>query len=166
MKKTFYLLIVAVMVITACQTSTKPAPVDTTAAKDDVTKFLEKYHSATNSKDIKTVIPMLANDGLFLGTDSKEFWDKKTLSDMLTQIVSDTTIKMNYAIDKREIRIAADGNSAISIEQLFYNFISRKIPVRLVCHLVKSENVWMIDFLSWALIPNNEDIAKLNKALE
>ena len=42
MKRTFYLMLVAVMTITACQTKTKIVPVDTAAAKDAVTKFLDK----------------------------------------------------------------------------------------------------------------------------
>ena len=44
--------------------------------------------------------------------------------------------------------------------------ISQKMPVRMVSHLVKSGNDWLIDFISISFIPNNEDLGKLNKALE
>lgn len=73
---------------------------------------------------------------------------------------------MKYSIDKREIRISADGNSAISIEQCIVKNMSPKIPLRMVSHLVKTGNDWKFDFFSASLIPNNEDLGKLNKALE
>ena len=66
----------------------------------------------------------------------------------------------------REIRIAADGNSAVSVEQMFMEVFSQKMPMRIVYHLVKNGDDWLIDFISWSFIPNNEDLGKLNKALE
>jgi hypothetical protein len=62
--------------------------------------------------------------------------------------------------------VASDGNSAIVVEQFYVALISRKIPVRFVYHLVKSDGAWLIDFASIAMIPKNEDISSLNKALE
>ncbi len=74
---------------------------------------------------------------------------------------------MNYAIilDKREIRVAADGNSAIVMEQEFFN-LTPKIQMRLVSHAIKTAGGWKLDFISWNLIPKNEDIGKIIKALE
>jgi len=43
---------------------------------------------------------------------------------------------------------------------------SQKMPMRIVYHLVKNGDNWLIDFISWSFIPNNEDLGKLNKALE
>jgi uncharacterized protein (TIGR02246 family) len=166
MKKIFYLMFMAVMIITACQPKTKTVPVDTAAAKIAVNTLLDKYNSAWNAKDVSTMTALLTDDGLFCGTDPSELWDKKTLSAGWTQAMSDTSMNFNYSVDKREIRIAADGNSAIALEQFYMKAISQKMPVRLIFHVVKSSDNWMIDFLSWALIPKNEDIGKLNKALE
>jgi hypothetical protein len=84
----------------------------------------------------------------------------------MTRMLADTTLKISYSIEKREIRIAADGNSAIAVDQNFINFISPKIPARWVFHLVKTGDSWLIDFFSLSLIPDNEDLGKLNKALE
>jgi ketosteroid isomerase-like protein len=166
MKKTFYGMFLAVIIITACQPKTKTLPVDSTTAKDAVAKILEKYHSAVNAREVNTLTDLLATDGLYCGTDSKEFWDKPTYSNEMTKIFADTSNTMKYSIDKREIRIAIDGNSAISIEQCLVKNFSTKIPIRMVSHLVKTGNDWKIDFSSASLIPNNEDLAKLNKALE
>jgi uncharacterized protein (TIGR02246 family) len=166
MKKIFYLMFMAVMIITACHPKTKTVPVDTAAAKIAVTTLLDKYNSAWDAKDVSTMTELLTDDGLFCGTDPSELWDKKTLSAGWTQAMSDTSMNFNYSVDKREIRIAADGNSAIALEQFYMKAISQKMPARLIFHVVKSGDNWMIDFLSWAFIPKNEDIGKLYKALE
>jgi hypothetical protein len=79
---------------------------------------------------------------------------------------ANTALKIDVTVDKREIRIARDSNSAIALEQMFMQPFSQKIPVRTVYHLVKDNNTWLIDFTSTGFIPNNEDIGKLNKALE
>jgi ketosteroid isomerase-like protein len=159
-------MLVAVMTITACQTKTKIVPVDTAAAKEAVTKFLEKYHSAFKAKDANAIMILLTDNGLYCGTDSKELLDKASLSNMMNQTLADTSFKVNYSINKREIRIAADGNSAIAVEQMFFKAFSQKMPIRIVYHLVKNNDNWLFDFVSWNFIPNNEDLGKLNKALE
>ena len=166
MKKTFYLIFVAVIIITACQTKTKIVPVDTAAAKVAVTTVLDKYNSAFKAKDVNAILTLLTDDGLYCGTDSKELMDKASLSNMMNQTLADTSLKVNYSVDKREIRIAADGNSAIAVEQMFFKAFSQKMPMRMVYHLVKNGDNWLFDFVSWNFIPNNEDLGKLNKALE
>jgi uncharacterized protein (TIGR02246 family) len=166
MKKIYYLLLVAAMIITACQTKTKIVPVDTAAAKVAVTALLEKYNLAMKAKDANTLMSLLTEDGLYCGTDSKELLSKAELSKMMNQTLADTSLVMNYAIDKREIRIASDGNSAIALEQMFFKAFSQKIPIRMIYHLVKNNDNWLFDFVSWNFIPNNEDLGKLNKALE
>jgi uncharacterized protein (TIGR02246 family) len=166
MKKIYYLLLVAAMIITACQTKTKIVPVDTAAAKVAVTALLEKYNSAMKAKDANTLMTLLTEDGLYCGTDSKELLSKAELSKMMNQTLADTSLVMNYAIDKREIRIASDGNSAIALEQMFFKAFSQKIPIRMIYHLVKNNDNWLFDFVSWNFIPNNEDLGKLNKVLE
>jgi uncharacterized protein (TIGR02246 family) len=166
MKKTFYVTLVAVMIIIACQPKTKTVPVDTAAAKVAVTTVLDKYNSAMKAKDANTIMTLLTDDGLYCGTDSKELLNKADLLSGMNQSFADTTLVMNYTIDKREIRIAADGNSAIAVEQMFFKAYSQKIPIRLVYHLIKNNDNWLFDFVSWNFIPNNEDLGKLNKALE
>jgi hypothetical protein len=77
MKRTLSLMFVAVMIITACQTKTKIVPVDTAAAKVAVTTVLDTYHSAMKGKDINALMTLLTEDGLYCGTDSKEFLTKQ-----------------------------------------------------------------------------------------
>jgi ketosteroid isomerase-like protein len=165
MKKTFYLLAVAVIIITACQTKPRTPAVDREATKVAVSALMDKFKTAWRLKDT-SLIALLTEDGLFCGTDPTEVWNKSQISAGWKQAFADTSLRIDYTIDKREMRIAADGNSAIVVDQLFMKIYSEKIPWRLVTNVVKKEESWMIDFMSWSFIPKNEDIEKLNKALE
>jgi ketosteroid isomerase-like protein len=166
MKKIFCVFSVAVIIIAACQPKTKIVPVDAEAAKALISGLLDKYNSAFKAKDTNTLIASLTSDVLACGTDPSEFWDKKQIADGWTQAFADTSLKINYSIDKREIRLSADGNSALVVEQYIMSLLSSKIPIRSVYHTVKVDGNWMLDFISWNFIPKNEDISKLNKALE
>ena len=154
------------MVFTSCQTKTKVLPADLTEAKVAVTKVLDAHWSAVKAKDANAVIALLTDDFLSCGTDSKEFWNKNDLYSNIRQMFADTSLKTDITIDKREIRIANDGNSAIALEQIYLIPYSHKIPVRNIYHLVKVNDIWQFDFTSVSFIPDNEDIGKLNKALE
>jgi len=112
------------------------------------------------------VMVLLTDDALTLGTDPSEFLSKKQISDAWTQAMADTTIKLDYSIDRREIRVAPDGKSAVVVEQFMFPVLSPKIPVRNIYHVIKPGDKWMIDFLSFNLIPKNEDLVKLNAALQ
>jgi ketosteroid isomerase-like protein len=131
-----------------------------------VNALLDKYDSAFKAKDAPTLIALLAEDGLFCGTDPSEIWDKKQISDGWKQYFADTSLLIDYTVDKREILIAEDGNSAIAIEQFYFKLFSPNIQWRTIFHAVKAGEGWKFDFISWNLIPKNEDIEKLNKAVE
>ena len=154
------------MVFVSCQEKTKVMPVDMTEPEEAVARVLDAHWSAVKAKDADAVIALVTNDFLSCGTDPKEFWNKTEMYNTVKQMFANTELKIDIIVDKREIRIARDGNSAIALEQMFMNPFSQKIPVRTVYHLVKDDNTWLIDFTSTCFIPNNEDIDKLNKALE
>ena len=164
MKKILYLLIA--MIICSCQTKTNVMPVDINESKEAVARVLDAHWSAVKAKDADGVIALLTDDFLSCGTDPKEFWNKTDMYNTVKQMFANAELKIDITVDKREIRIAGDGNSAIALEQMFMIPFSQKIPVRTVYHLVKSNNKWLVDFTSTGFIPDNEDIDKLNKALE
>jgi len=166
MKRLLLVLFIMAMVFTSCQTKTNDLPADLTAAKVAVTKVLDTHWSAVKAKDADAVIALLTDDALSCGTDSKEFWNKTDMYNSIRPMFADTSFKIDITIDKRLIRIAKDGNSAVALEQMFMKPFSQKIPVRNIYHLVKINDIWQIDFTSVGFIPDNEDIGKLNKALE
>ncbi len=166
MKKVSYFALLAVMITAGCQPKVQNKPVDINAVKGEITTLMDKFLNAYQKKDANASLALLTEDGLFLGTDPSEFFDKKTLSDMFKQQMASDTSDYHYSVDKREIRVAADGNSALVIEQFTMRHISPKIPIRSTSHVVKVGDSWMIGFSDYAFIPKNEDIEKLNKALE
>lgn len=166
MKKFIFAVLLAVLLFPACQEKAVVVQLDTAALKGQIYELMGKYNSALNAKDVGQVGTYLSDDLLYLGTDPSEFWNREAIIALWKQAFADTTLSLKYTVDKREIKVATDGNSAIVVEQFTVNQISPKIPVRFVYHLVKTENSWMIDFASVAVIPKNEDIAALNLALE
>jgi hypothetical protein len=166
MKRLFSCISIVAIIFTSCQTKTRVLPADLTVAKVAVTKVLDNHWSAVKAKDANAVIALVTEDFLSCGSDSKEFWDKTDMYNTIKQMFADTSLKIDITIDRREIRIAKDCNSAIALEQMFMKPFSQKIPVRTIYHLVKVNDIWQIDFTSTGFIPNNEDIDKLNKALE
>ena len=152
--------------LSACQPATKSEPVDTAAATTEVNAVLDKFHNAFKSRDKVVFLNLLSDDGLYLGTDSREIMDKTSLSQQISINFADTSLVPKYTIDKREIRIGQDGNSCIAVDQFVFDLISPKIPCRQIFHLVKTGSEWKISFASWNLVPNNEDLGKINKSLE
>lgn len=156
-------LFIFAMTFVSCQT--KPN-VDMTELKEEVAKILDDHWSALNAKDADAVIALVSENFLSCGSDPKEFWNKTDMYNTVKKMLANPELKIDIKVDKREIRISKDGNSAIAFEQMFLTPYSQKIPVRTVYHLVKENDNWLIDFISTGFIPKNEDIDKLNKALE
>ncbi len=161
--KTLIGLFIFAMAFVSCQT--KPQ-VDMTELKEEVAKILDDHWSALKAKDADAVIALVSENFLSCGSDPKEFWNKTDMYNTVKMMLANPELKIDIKVDKREIRISKDGNSAIAFEQMFLTPYSQKIPVRTVYHLVKENDNWLIDFISTGFIPKNEDIDKLNKALE
>ena len=166
MKEIIFVLFIFAMVFVSCHTKTKIMPVDINESEEAVTRVLDAHWSAVKAKDADAVIALVTDDFLSCGTDPEEFWNKADMYNTIKQMFANPDLKIDITVDKREIRIARDGKSAIALEQMFMEPFSQKIPVRTVYHLVKENNTWLIDFTSTGFIPDNEDIGKLNKALE
>ncbi|MRS01927.1 tetratricopeptide repeat protein [bacterium] len=134
-------------------------------ARIAVTALLDKFNSAFKAKDPGTLASILADNGIYCGTDPSEIWNKKQTVAGFEQGLGDPALVIDYTIDKRKILIAEDGESAIAVEQAFYKFVSPGIPWRMIYHAVKTGDAWKFDFISWNFIPRNEDIGKINKAV-
>jgi ketosteroid isomerase-like protein len=165
MKKNHLILLIAAVVITACQQTPKTVSVDMEAEKAALDSIFDKFYSAFNEKDVGTLASYLTEDALCLGTDPSEFWDKQQITDLWTQMLADSVPAINF-IGERVIKIAPDGNSAVAVDQYIMPGSSPKIPWRNVYHLVKSNDHWMILFFSCGFIPKNEDIQKINDAVD
>ena len=166
MKKIYFILFVVTIIIVSCVPKTKTVPVDTAAVEAEVTAVLDKWHAAYQGKDLTVLMSLFSEDLLFCGPAPNEFWDKPTLYPLFERPFADTSFVISYSIIERNIKVAKDGNSAISTEHFFLDKASKKIQLRQVCHLVKSEGNWLIEYVSVAYIPNREDMGKINMSLE
>jgi ketosteroid isomerase-like protein len=164
MRKLYFILTIAV-VITACQQTPKTISVDIKAEKDAIAALFDKYYSAMNEQDVTTLISCFTEDVLCCGTDPSEFWNKQEMNELWTQWLANSGFEPNF-IGEREIKVATDGNSATIVDQYLHPTFSPIIQIRNTYHVVKTNDKWMILFWSVSFIPKNEDISKLNEALE
>jgi ketosteroid isomerase-like protein len=165
MKKILYLLIVILVIFTSCQPKSKPVPFDADATKLELTKTLDQMYLAYNTRDIQTFLSLMADDGLFCGTDPKNLWDKATYSTLMTIMFADPKFAPNISVDRREIRLEKDGNSATVVDQFFFEW-NRKIAVRHIVHFVRTEKGWKCNFLSTTFIPDDADLEKIFNAVK
>ena len=169
MKTKPYVLLFVVLMMAACQPKTEIESVDPDAAEDDVTVVLDNYIEAFSALNFDDILVLLDSAGLYCGTDPAELWDKAGLANVWeewTETMAGESFEMNYSLIDRKIRVAPDGKSALVLEQFTMTTFGEKLPVRAIFHLINIDENWMIDFISWSLVPYNEDVSKLKKALE
>ena len=166
MKKIFFTAMGVILFFTACTSGNQPAQVDLAAAKNAVNSLLDKYNSALKAKDMETVLNLMTDDGLYCGTDAKEVMNKMQVGEMMKQTMQDSSFIVDYTVDKREILVSPDGNSAVAIEQMIFKPFSAKMPIRMVYHLIREGDNWHFNFLCWNFIPDNDDLPKINEALK
>ena len=166
MKKIYFLTSLAVLVAAGCQPKVQTEPVDLDAVNDTIVLVLEEFQNALMKMDLDVLTPILADQGLFCGTDPSEIWDKDALIDLWTQMIPDTSFDVGITVNLRKINVASNGMSAIVMEQVTWDNWSPNIPVRQTFHFVKASDDWLIDCIEWGFIAKNEEVEILNKALE
>ena len=140
------------------------AKVDIEAEKAALNEIMDNLVSAAKKGDQSVFVSLLTEDALFCGTDPSEFHNKQHYVDLSKQDSNNPSPEFKF-IGDRKIKIASDGNSAIIVTQFMIAW-SPKIPLRMVYHFVKTNDNWMILFGNVAFIPINEDIKKLNEAID
>jgi hypothetical protein len=160
MKKNLSLLLFVLAFLTACQ-QPKPATADLNVEKVAVNALLDKWEACTLTDTMAT---FLADDALIIGTAPKELLTKKEIVDMWRQYYAGK-VPEHTNISERILKMAADGNSATGIEEYIMPAMSPILPARNTLHLVKTDGRWMIDFVSIAFIPKNEDIPKIDAVI-
>ena len=166
MKKLLLFLAVVCIGFANCQRNQSTAPaINKEEASKAVGELFDGFNSSIKNKDANTVGNFLSDDGLFLGTDPEEFWSKQRVVEEASKMAQDSTVNLNYTIDKREVRISSDGTMALVIEQSVMPFLG-KIPVRTIGHAAMKDGQWKIDFYSWSLVPKNESLSKLSEAYQ
>lgn len=165
--KNYLSILLATLLFTGlvCNTQAQNSKKDKT--EKEINVILDQLHKNFKEKDIDSYSALLSENGLYCGTDSKEFWDKESLINLQKEIFSNPDFNFDYELTKRVFLVSDDGKSALVVEQFISpEMFSKHIPVRFTSHHVKTKNGWIIDFIGWSLVPDNEDLGKLVKALE
>jgi ketosteroid isomerase-like protein len=115
-------------------------------------------------QDIETMASMVCDDALICGTDPSEFWNKEQIIKEWENMLSMDPIKLDYVGD-RILKINPDGKSAYSIDQFYFSLFTPNVAWRNVYNLIKVEGAWKINMWSSALVPENEDLATIAKAV-
>jgi ketosteroid isomerase-like protein len=140
------------------------SPVAMEAEEAALNELMDKFDAAIEALDVSTLVSFFTEDALFCGTDPSEFWNKQQITDIWEQSFSNSVPEFRY-INDRKVKVAPDGHSAIVVTQFIISW-SPKIPWRQVFHCVKKNDNWMVHFMNTTFIPKNEDIQKINEAVE
>ncbi|MBL0339840.1 MAG: nuclear transport factor 2 family protein [Bacteroidetes bacterium] len=70
--KIFYLGLIVITFL-GCKNTTK----DVSANRDSINATLDNWHAAAAKADFETYFKLIADDGVFIGTDATENWNKK-----------------------------------------------------------------------------------------
>ena len=135
--------------------------IDLNAEKAAVNAMLDTWQTATLTD---TLASLLTDDAFVLGTAPEELRTKNELVEIWKQYYSGVVPEHSYT-SERIVKMAADGNSATAIEEYIMPSMSPILTARNTLHLVKTNGKWMVDFISIAFIPKNEDIPKIEKII-
>ena len=135
--------------------------IDLNAEKAAVNAMLDTWQTATLTD---TLASLLTDDAFVLGTAPEELRTKNELVEIWKQYYSGVVPEHSYT-SERIVKMAADGNSATAIEEYIMPSMSPILTARNTLHLVKTNGKWMVDFVSIAFIPKNEDIPKIEKII-
>lgn len=175
MKNYIILLGLALSLATGCEQKTTISetteasaekPSDPETLKNEVVALMDSFHNAMKNKKADDFKNLLDPNGYYCGTDPTETHNRDAYAQQMAEFLNNPAIgTIAYTVDLRQIRVAEDGKTAVIMEQYKMDLVSPEIPWRLVSHAVKKDGVWLLDFLSFTLVPTNEQQALINDAV-
>lgn len=106
----------------------------------DIDSVLNSFHHAAAQADSHTYFSLLADDAVFIGTDASELWSKSEF-EVFCKPYFDAGRGWTYTPGKRDIHIAADGETAWFVELLQNEHYG---TCRGTGVLVKTPHAWLI----------------------
>ena len=109
MKKTFYVMLVAVMIITACQTKTKTASNDA----DAIRNIENQWTVALQNKDIDKVMSLYSPEGVVMKPNNSIYVGLQSIRKQVESDFADTTMLWNTTSTTIDIiEVSASGDIA------------------------------------------------------
>jgi len=121
-------------------------------SNDQVEKVLNDFHQAAAEANYDQYFSLLAEEGIFLGTDAKERWSKSEFSEYVKPLFS-KGISWSYVPTKRNIT-AIQGTDIVYFDELLLN--DNYGECRGTGVLIKKNNSWKIlQYNLTVTVPNN-----------
>lgn len=162
MTKTISFILLAFLF--ACNTAPEPGPVDLAAEEAAIDNVFDNLLKAVDDRNIDLLASLLADDGMFMGTDPDELFPKDSIVAAWDQIMQAPEIPPFKFIGEPYTRIHPDGKTAVVAYQYYWELFT-PIPLREAFWMVKKDSVWLIDFFDFSFVPYNEQIPVLNAAV-
>ena len=149
----------------SCHTAPEPEPIDLAAEEVAIKGVFETLFKAIEDRNIDLLASVLADDGVFMGTDPYELFPKDSIVESWRKMMQMPEIPPIESITEPFIRINPDGKTAVVARQYQWELFTT-IPLRQTFWMVKSDSVWLIDFFDFSFTPYNEQIPLLNAAVK
>lgn len=160
MKKTFLILSLSSLLISCIETKEK---ISETTKKEIIT-LLDKWHKDAAETNFESYFDAIANDGIFIGTDATENWNKKDFMSF-SKPYFDKGKAWSFTSLERNLFFSEDGKTAWFDELLNTQMkICRGSGV-----LVRINNEWKIKHYVLSMtIPNDNssDVIKTKSTIE
>lgn len=164
MKKTLFLSVCAVLLLTACNQTPAPITVDLEAEEAAAKEMFSILRDAMNTQNFETMFSLITDDALIIGSDPTENWSKEELKIMWIELAEVIDFKFEL-FGEQLFKLNPDGNSAIAVSQFYVPAMTGNLPGRQVFNLIKVDEKWMVSFWSSSIILKNEDVQKIMEAL-
>ncbi len=111
MKKLFLTLSVLSIAFTSYYNLNEPAPINEAKETAAIYKLLNDWHSAASNADYNGYFDKIAEDGIYIGTDANENWDKKAFA-AFSKPYFDRGKAWNFKALERNVYFSKDGKTA------------------------------------------------------
>jgi len=158
------LSLVLLTLLFSCNTAQKPDPVDLAAEEIAIKEVIENLFMSVKNRNIDQLASTLSDDGVFMGNDPNELFQKDTIVAGWTQLMQMPEIPPFEFINEPFIRIQPDGKTAVYSLQYYWKLFT-PLPLRQTFWMVKKDEVWVIDYFDFSVIPYNEQYPAINAAV-
>lgn len=170
MKKIITLLLLAFSLSAAIgckndKTSAQTEASDPETEKNAIFAVGDKFHTAFKAKKPQDIKALTVENGFYMGTDPEEVFNPTAFEKYLLEKLTNPAIgTIDYKIDRREVNIAENGQSAVLVDQFTLIAFTQYIPWRMTSHLIKKDGSWKFDFISLSMTPKNDVVPAVNMA--
>jgi ketosteroid isomerase-like protein len=150
MKKIFYFFLFAVMFITACQSKTKTAIVDTNADADTIRILENQWTIVNQTKDLDKNMGFYSSDAVFMMPNEPIYIGIEAIRHKVGSMFADSvTLWETYSWTNDNIEVSASGDLAYARGA---SRTSRKTPNGIVEDAGKGVDIWKKENGEWKCV--------------